>query len=184
MTKSTAKWDAKAMLELGTLHAHLEAEGKLDEVMETLIADPVYEFWPIGLRMRGRNQVRRYYEHLIGQFYSEQKSYRLIEEWLSERSLAQEYEMVVQFDTGVEAHHVIGILFAKDGLLGGERIWGSKAILKKMVGPVWDELEQIQTETCLGTPPVAMPKSRSGSSSTTPSSAKKSTPPRATRVAR
>jgi len=144
MTKSASKWDAKAMLELGTLHARLEAEGKLDLVMDTLVEDPIYDFWPVGLRMRGREKVRRYYEHLIGPFYAAQKSYRLIEEWLSERSLAQEYEMVVELDHGVEAHHVIGILFAKDGLLGGERIWGSEAILRKMVGPVWDELEPIE----------------------------------------
>lgn len=143
-SKDGASWDAQAMLELGTRHARLEAEGKLDLVMDTLVADPVYEFWPVGLRMRGRDQVRRYYEHLIGTFYGEQKSYRLIEEWLSERSLTQEYEMVVRFDGGDETHRVIGILFAQDGLLGGERVWGSKAVLKKMIGPVWDELEPIR----------------------------------------
>jgi hypothetical protein len=147
MSKRAGTWDAQAMLELGTRHALLEAEGRLDEVMDTLVADPVYEFWPSGRRMRGRAQVRRYYEHLIGTFFGQQKSYRLIEEWLSERSLAQEYEMVVEFEGGPEAHHVIGILFAsaeRDGLLGGERIWGSPAILAKMVGPVWDELEEIR----------------------------------------
>lgn len=143
-SKSAARWDAEAMRELGTRHAQLEAEGKLDLVMDTLVEDPVYEFWPVGLRMRGRDQVRRYYEHLIGTFFGEQKSYRLIEEWLTERSLAQEYEMVVRFDGGDETHRVIGILFAaQDGLLGGERVWGSKAVLRKMIGPVWDELEQI-----------------------------------------
>ncbi|MEZ4332356.1 MAG: hypothetical protein R3F35_11415 [Myxococcota bacterium] len=144
MTKQASRWDAPAMLELGTRHARLEAAGELDRVMETLVADPVYEFWPVGLRLRGRANVRRYYEHLIGTFFGEQKSYRLIEEWLSERSLAQEYAMTVAFDGGLETHRVIGILFAQDGLLGGERIWGSEAILKKMVGPIWDELERIE----------------------------------------
>ena len=82
MSKSASNWNAAAMRELGMRHAQLEAEGKLDLVMDTLVADPVYEFWPIGLRMRGRDRVRRYYEHLISTFYGEQKSYRLIEEWL------------------------------------------------------------------------------------------------------
>lgn len=144
MTKTASTWNAEAMLELGTRHARLEAEGRLDEVMETLVEDPVYEFWPIGLRLRGRDGVRRYYEHLMGTFFGEQKSYCLIEEWLTERSLAQEYAMTVQFDAGLETHRVIGILFARDGLLGGERIWGSEAILRKMVGPIWDELERIE----------------------------------------
>lgn len=133
------------MRKLGALHAALEAESKLDEVMATLIDDPVYEFWPVGLRMRGRDQVRRYYEHLFANFYRDQRSYRLIEEWESERSLTQEYEMVVQFEDGPETHRVIGILFAgENGLLGGERVWGSKAVLQKMIGPVWDELEKLR----------------------------------------
>lgn len=133
------------MRKLGALHAQLEAESKLDEVMATLIDDPVYEFWPVGLRMRGRDQVRRYYEHLFASFYRAQRSYRLIEEWESERSLTQEYEMVVDFDGKPETHRVIGILFAgPGGLLGGERVWGSKAVLQKMIGPVWDELERIR----------------------------------------
>lgn len=164
MTVKPATWNVEAMKKLGMRHAQLEAEGDLDAVMATIVEDPVYEFWPIGLRMRGRAAVRRYYEHLIGTFYGEQKSYRLIEEWVSERSLAQEYEMVVEFETGPEAHHVIGILFAEElgtsgaqggggratqksideVLLGGERIWGSKAILQKMVGPIWQELEAIE----------------------------------------
>jgi len=143
-TKNAPTWTAADMHELGTRHGRLEAEGELDLVMETLVAEPVFEFWPVGLRMRGRDQVRRFYAHLVGTFYGEQRSYRLIEEWLSERSLAQEFEMVVQFENGLETHRVIGILFAQDGLLGGERIWGSKALLEKMVGPVWRELEKIE----------------------------------------
>ena len=30
-TKTPVRWDAQAMLELGTRHARLEAEGKLDD---------------------------------------------------------------------------------------------------------------------------------------------------------
>lgn len=144
MTRTASTWTAEDMLELGTRHARLEAEGELDLVMETLVADPVYEFWPIGRRLRGRDGVRRYYEHLMGTFFGEQEGYELIEEWISDRSLAQEYAMTVRFEAGPETHRVIGILFARDGLLGGERIWGSEAILKKMVGPIWDELERIE----------------------------------------
>jgi hypothetical protein len=143
MTTRPTTWNAEAMRELGTRHALLEAEGKLDLVMDTLIEEPIYEFWPIGLRMRGRDQVLRYYEHLIGSFFAKQQSFRLIEEWLSERSLAQEYEMVVDLGDGPETQRVIGILFAQDGLLGGERVWGSKALLQAMIGPVWNELESI-----------------------------------------
>src|SRR5690606_32536008 len=107
MTRTASTWTAEDMLELGTRHARLEAEGELDLVMETLVADPVYEFWPIGRRLRGRDGVRRYYEHLMGTFFGEQEGYELIEEWISDRSLAQEYAMTVRFEAGPETHRVI-----------------------------------------------------------------------------
>ena len=44
---------------------------------------------------------------------------------------------------GPETHHVIGILWAEGELMGGERIWGSEACLRAMVGPLFDELERI-----------------------------------------
>jgi hypothetical protein len=136
------------MLELGTHHATVETECDLEATMDTLVADPVYEFWPAGRRMTGRDAVRRYYEHLMSDFIPKQLGFELIEEWLSEASLCQEYAIEVDGPDGPETHHVIGILFAsaeRDGLLGGERIWGSEPFLRRMVGPVWDDLESIHS---------------------------------------
>jgi len=138
------KWTAEDMLELGTRHATLEAECKLDEVMDTLVEEPVFEFWPVGLRAVGREQVRRYYEHLIGTFIPTQRGdYELIEEWLTERSLAQEYVIELDGPGGRSRHRVIGILWADGELMGGERIWGDETCLRAMLGPVYDELERI-----------------------------------------
>lgn len=148
-------WTRDSMRALGEMHARVETEGDLEATMATLVDVPIYEFWPIGRRATGREAVRRYYEHLIGSFMPSQRGFRLVEEWLSERSLAQEYEIEINGQEGPEGYRVIGILFAEDsvqsgggpstsgGLLGGERIWGSEDILRKMVGPVWDELEAI-----------------------------------------
>ena len=49
----TNGWTREAMYALGMRHATLEAEGDLAGTMETLIAEPIYEFWPIGRRMVG-----------------------------------------------------------------------------------------------------------------------------------
>lgn len=144
MTQTTSQWSAEAMRELGTHHAQVEADGDLEGTMATLVEVPVYEFWPAGRRATGREPVRRYYEHLISNFMPSQIGYALIEEWVSESSLAQEYSIEIHGESGPETHHVIGILWAADGLLGGERIWGDEAFLHKMVGPVWDDLEIIE----------------------------------------
>jgi hypothetical protein len=140
----TIHWNAEKMRELGARHAQLEAEGDLDGVMATLVDDPVYDFWPIGLRARGRDSIRRYYEHLIHVFIPTQHGYRLVDEWLSERSLCQEYEIEVDAATGPVTYQVMGILWAKGELMGGERVWGSEECLRAMLGPLFDELKSIQ----------------------------------------
>lgn len=140
-------WTAEQMHELGTRHAQLEADGDLDGVMATLVEDPVYEFWPIGLRARGREAVRRYYEHLIEVFIPTQRGYRLVDEWLSERSLIQEYDIETEGPGGPIRDRVIGVLWADGELMGGERVWGSEECLRRMVGPLFDELEPIHSRT-------------------------------------
>ena len=73
--------------------------------------------------MTGRERVRRYYEHLLGQFVPRTRGYRLLDEWVSRTSVAQEYEIQVEAQSGqLESHRVIGVLFADGPLLSGERI--------------------------------------------------------------
>jgi len=136
----------EAMYALGMKHATLEGGGDLEGTMATLIEEPVYEFWPMGKRMTGTAQVRRYYEHLINDFMPSQIGYEMIAETLSESALSQEYIIEINGADGPEKHRVLGILFAAEdgsGLMGGERIWGSDEFLRQMIGPVWDELETI-----------------------------------------
>ncbi len=136
-------WTAADMHALGTRHAELEAQGDLEGTMATLVDDPSYEFWPAGRRMTGREQVRRYYEHLFGHFIPRTRSYELISEWASETSLAQEYEIRVEVDGRIESHRVIGILFASGTLLGGERVYASERCTRLMVGRLYDELTPV-----------------------------------------
>lgn len=148
-TKSTEAdgWTPEAMYELGVRHATREAEGDLDGTMETLIDEPVYEFWPMGKRMVGTDAVRRYYAHLISDFMPSQIGYEMVDETLSAHALSQEYVIELHGPNGPEKHRVLGILYAaKDtpGKMGGERIWGSDEFLRRMIGPIWDELETIE----------------------------------------
>ncbi len=147
MATTDKQWTAELMQEVGTRHATLEGAGDLDGTMDTLVEHPVYEFWPMGKRMTGRDRVRRYYEHLIEDFMPKQIGYRMIAETVSADALSQEYVIEIEGPNGPESHRVLGILFAaKDspGLMGGERIWGSEEFLRRMIGPIWDELESIE----------------------------------------
>ena len=137
-------WTVERMRALGSRHAELEARRELEGVMATLVEDPVYEFHPVGLRMSGRAKVRRYYEELFSAFIPITRSYRLISEWASEDSLAQEYEIEVEVEGGRERHRVIGILLAEGVLLAGERVFASERCIRLMVGSLFDELEPLE----------------------------------------
>ena len=129
---------------LGSHHAAVEAAGDMEATLATLVDDPVYELLPVGLRMQGREQVRRYYEHLIGWFIPHTRGYELIEEWASESSVAQEYRIQVEVDGAVEEHRVVGILYREGRLLGGERVYASERCLRLMAGDaLFDSLEPL-----------------------------------------
>ncbi len=135
---------AAQMYELGTRHASLEARADIDGTMATSVKDPVYELLPMGLAMRGREQVLRYYEILIGKFIPMTVGYELLEEWVNETSVCQEYRIEVEVNGVREAHRVVGILFREGSLLGGERVYASERCLRLMAGDdLIDELEPL-----------------------------------------
>ena len=138
-------WSVERMLELGRLHADLEARCDIAGTLATMVEHPVYEFFPAGLRMSGADKVRRYYENLLNVFVPK-TSASLIDEWVSERAVAQEYEIVYDPQGVAEAHRVIGILYMADGeeLLGGERVYASEKCARLMLGDdLYAELEPI-----------------------------------------
>lgn len=140
-------WNLEKMLELGHRHAQLEAERKLEPLMDTLAPGAAYEFHPMGLALRGSANARRYYEQLLGQFMTWVRGYELLGEWANESSVVQEYDIQVQVGDGpIEIHRVVGILVHEPGteLLGGERIYGGERIVRLMVGDLYDELEPLR----------------------------------------
>ena len=136
------------MLALARLHARLETERKLDPLMDTLIEEPEYEFYPLNLRMRGGDLCRRYYQQFFDDFMQKIAGYAMRDEWASESSVAQEYDIALRIDGVVETHRVLGVLFVdRNGArLGGERIYGSERVIQLMAGSVIDEFEPFDLE--------------------------------------
>jgi hypothetical protein len=137
-------WSVDEMYALGTLHARLEAEQKLDELMDTLVAEPVYEFHPMGMRMEGGETTRRYYAQFFADFMSKIAGYVLIDEWVNEDAVVQEYDITVTLDGEQETHRVVGILYREGRLLGGERIYGSERLVRLFCGEMFDALVPIE----------------------------------------
>jgi hypothetical protein len=157
--KLGSRWTVEKMAALGALHAELEGQGKgeLERLLATLAADPVYEFHPLGRCMRGDDLVRRFYTHFFDHFVALRESYALLEQWVSETSVAQEYEIVLRVGGAVERFRVLGVLYARGDSksraasgtrakaikLGGERVYASERFIRLLTGPLFDELEPI-----------------------------------------
>ncbi len=141
-------WTTLDMLKLGHLHADLEAKRELDPLMATMVAEPCYEFHPLGLGMSGGERVRRYYAQFFERFMQTIVDYVLIDEWANERAVVQEYDITVEVDAVRETHRVVGILFAEESpdgmLLGGERVYASEGCVRQMAGAIFDEFEPIR----------------------------------------
>lgn len=137
------QWTVENMYELGTRHARVEAQKNLDALMETMVAEPVYEFYPVGRMLRGGEKVRRYYQQFMDNFMNTIVDYELVEEWVNETSVIQEYNITVEIDGVRETHRTVGILYAKGELLGGERIYGSERMIRQFAGDMYDELEPL-----------------------------------------
>ena len=57
-------------------HAAAEADGDLAATLATLEPEPVYELYPVGLRMTGLPLARRYYEHFFARTCSADRGLR------------------------------------------------------------------------------------------------------------
>ena len=136
-------WSVEKMAALGARHAELEGRGELEPLLGTLVEDPVYEFYPAGLRMRGGDQVRRFYTQFCERFLPMRHSYELVGEWVDEKAVVQEYQVSLRVDGVVESHRVLGILYAEGDRLGGERVYASERFVRLMTGELFDELEPI-----------------------------------------
>ena len=126
------RWTVEQMYELGTRHARIEAERDLDALMRTLNEQPVYEFYPLGMKLRGGERVRRYYAQFMESFMESILGYELLHEWVNETSVIQEYDITVRGSQGPETHRTLGILIADGdrGVLAGERIYGSERLCR------------------------------------------------------
>jgi hypothetical protein len=119
-------------------HAAAEANGDLATTLATLEPDPVYEFEPAGLLLRGLPAVKAYYEHFFATFQPRIAGYEMRGEWLNDEGLGQEYWIDLRTPGGAsERHAVIGILLFGEQALSGERIYASDRMLRAMFGPAF-----------------------------------------------
>lgn len=122
-------------------HAEAEGAGDMANTLGTLEAEPVYELFPVGRKMVGMENARRYYEHFFAEVRPRIAGYSLLAEWVGDDGVIQEYSLTYRYDAGpIRNFRIVGILTFGETKLSGERLYADEELLKIMFGPIWDEM--------------------------------------------
>ena len=123
-------------------HAAAEAAGDLAATLATLEPEPVYELYPVGLRMAGLSLARRYYEHFFARVVPRIAGHEMLGEWVNELGVLQEYRVSVRYDDGsLRDFRIVGLLKFGETALTGERLYAATEFLRILFEPIWDALE-------------------------------------------
>lgn len=139
---------AKSLLQLvaaAAQHAETETRGDLDGILATMEGEPVYDFYPIGRRMSGMDRTRRYYEHFVANVMQLIVGFEQHSEWIGDVGVVQEYTITLHHP-GTDAptsHRIIAILTFGKERLSGERMYSDEMLFRTLLGPLWNELTDI-----------------------------------------
>lgn len=132
---SRVKMTQDEMIQFNLEHARKFMEGDIDGIMrESIVDDPVWEFYPNRIRVSGKQAIRRYheinYKAIIAQvdprnggdtreFYSETHG---------ENVITHEFSNIMNLD-GVEKRcYFIAVIPYQDGKMVGERVYMDKDV--------------------------------------------------------
>jgi ketosteroid isomerase-like protein len=122
--------DAEKKRDLIHRHAQAELEGDWDGALATMIDEPFYEHYPLGVQVRGRAAVKEQWGRLLAgtDFVSRATSARLLE-WFSGDIAVQMYEWEVEGPDGTKVPSRSWAIFTfKDGLIESERIFSDSSV--------------------------------------------------------
>lgn len=128
------------LLKVAYAHAAAEAEGDMQTTLDTLEDDCVYEFQPSRRVLRGKDLATRYYEYFFANDAMTIDSFDMLNEWVTDDGLGQEYVIHVTLADGTKRDfNIVGILTFGTEKLSGERLYASDEFLDLLVGPIYAE---------------------------------------------
>jgi hypothetical protein len=138
------------MIELAMEHEVFEFANDVDGIMSTLVDEPVYELYPQGVRISGREAVRRFYEltmPIVLQFDYRRKALDTREitcAAFSDNQIASEVNCEFDFPDGTTRRvYLMCVGEFRGGLMYGERIYCDQALAglyDSVLGPDFYEL--------------------------------------------
>jgi hypothetical protein len=135
--------DREALIAVAKRHAQAEAERDIATTLATLEDAPVYELATVGVSFRGKDAARTYYEHFFGTFQPWIAGFELVNQWVTDEGVGEEYWLDIAVPGQPrERHRIVGILVFGESKLAGERLYASERLLRSMLGPAYTIAER------------------------------------------
>lgn len=146
--KPSLRHGEQILLKLFFEHGAAERAGSVDAVMDTLCANPIYEFFPINYRIEGREAVREFYRRMLSADAPGSATFRITDTsgnlgdlkspcdvlWIGNDSMVSRDDLIMSDENGRERNLRYLSIFTLDGdLLEGERIYMSGGAAEHML---------------------------------------------------
>ncbi len=115
----------------------------MDATLATLVEDPVFEFFPSRLTIRGWDLIEQFYREQYPRFASKVLGSEVLGEWANEHTAVQEYAIEVRGINGPESYRVMSAFPVIDGKLAGERLFCDEGFLRVLLGDLFELCEPI-----------------------------------------
>jgi hypothetical protein len=122
---------------------HMERETNIDVegALETLVEHPVYEFYPLRLKLVGKENIREFYREHFDVFFPKIESNTQINAWWGPHTACLEYDLYFKPPLDPKrAYRIAIVLTEKDGLLLGERFFAEEELIRLMTGKLFNRL--------------------------------------------
>ena len=132
------------MEEIALQHVQAEDAGDVDATLATLQDDAVYELYPVGLRMSGKECIRRYYEYFFAHVRHRCVAYTTHASWSGPTGLCLEFTITWRYDDGTlrDFRNLTILPYGSTGLLG-ERLYADFEFYRLIFGPLLAEMQPI-----------------------------------------
>lgn len=115
----------------------------LEATMAMLVEKPVFELFPVGLRLSGQANVRRYYECFFAT--GEALGGEVIDMFVSDDAVCMELKMRYAGVHGEEWSRMIAIQPVEGDRFTGERLYGDERLFRQMFSePIWSLLQPLE----------------------------------------
>ena len=132
------------MRKLVQKHIEFETNLDLEGVLGTLVDHPVYEFYPLRLKLEGKDNIRKFYRDHFDTFFPKIQSHTLINEWWGSETVCMEYDLYLKEPADPNrAYRIMVVLTAQCPLLKGERFYAEEELIHIMTGNSFTRLVKL-----------------------------------------